>query len=255
MAILGRDEATSSATATRSTPGTGATSSGSSSRRRRTSSFTPRSSFPGSSRSTAGARAWSSSGPRSSRSRGRCFASTSSRSIDGRRRPRPGADHLPRHRARHRATEVTTALRAPRHLPRRGGRPDRRLRRLGRGARGRRAELASARAPARLDRGRRPTTSRLRSSSGACSGSSVVESPEPLGGYVTWVERDGTQIHLIHTDGATVPVLGHAAVVVEDFEATSRASQTRGHEVEETARAVGRARAPSRSARAATGSS
>ena len=32
-----------------------------------------------------------------------------------------------------------------------------------------------------------------------------VESPEPLGGYVTWVERAGTQIHLIHTDGGQRP--------------------------------------------------
>ena len=46
-----------------------------------------------------------------------------------------------------------------------------------------------------------------------------VESPEALGGYVTWLERAGTQIHLIHTEDGTVPVLGHAAVVVDDFEA------------------------------------
>ena len=43
-----------------------------------------------------------------------------------------------------------------------------------------------------------------------------VDSPEALGGYVTWLERQGTQIHLIHTEAATVPVLGHAAVVVDD---------------------------------------
>ena len=46
-----------------------------------------------------------------------------------------------------------------------------------------------------------------------------VDSPEALGGYVSWLEREGTQIHLIHTDAATAPVLGHAAVVVDDFEA------------------------------------
>ena len=65
-------------------------------------------------------------------------------------------------------------------------------------------------------------------------GFEVVESPDPLGDFVTWVEREGTQIHLIHTDGATVPVLGHAAVVVEDFEATIARVADAGHEVEET---------------------
>ena len=65
-------------------------------------------------------------------------------------------------------------------------------------------------------------------------GFEVVESPDPLGDYVTWVEREGTQIHLIHTDGATVPVLGHAAVVVEEFEATIARVADAGHEVEET---------------------
>jgi catechol 2,3-dioxygenase-like lactoylglutathione lyase family enzyme len=61
-----------------------------------------------------------------------------------------------------------------------------------------------------------------------------VESPEALGGYVTWVEREGTQIHLISTDEATVPVLGHAAVVVEDFDAALQRVRDAGHEVEET---------------------
>jgi hypothetical protein len=40
-----------------------------------------------------------------------------------------------------------------------------------------------------------------------------VESPEPLGDAVRWLERDGTQIHLILTEGHTAPVLGHTAVV------------------------------------------
>ena len=34
-----------------------------------------------------------------------------------------------------------------------------------------------------------------------------VDSPEALGGYVTWLERSGTQIHLIHTEGGTVPFM------------------------------------------------
>jgi catechol 2,3-dioxygenase-like lactoylglutathione lyase family enzyme len=70
-----------------------------------------------------------------------------------------------------------------------------------------------------------------------------VESPEALGGHVTWVERQGTQIHLIHTDGATVPVLGHAAVVVDDFEAALGRVRDAGHEVEETRELWGARRA------------
>ena len=61
-----------------------------------------------------------------------------------------------------------------------------------------------------------------------------VESPEALGGYVTWLERRGTQIHLIHTEDGTVPVLGHTAVVVDDFEATLERVAGAGHEVAET---------------------
>lgn len=70
-----------------------------------------------------------------------------------------------------------------------------------------------------------------------------VASPEALGGYVTWVERGGTQIHLIHTDAATVPVLGHAAVVVDDFERALDAVAAAGHEVAETRQLWGARRA------------
>jgi catechol 2,3-dioxygenase-like lactoylglutathione lyase family enzyme len=59
-----------------------------------------------------------------------------------------------------------------------------------------------------------------------------VEAPEALGGFVTWLERDGTQIHLIHNEAATVPGLGHAAIVVEDFEATFAALEEAGHQPE-----------------------
>jgi catechol 2,3-dioxygenase-like lactoylglutathione lyase family enzyme len=46
-----------------------------------------------------------------------------------------------------------------------------------------------------------------------------VEPPETLRRY-TWLERDGTQIHLIPEDEPTVPSPGHLAVVVPDFEQT-----------------------------------
>jgi catechol 2,3-dioxygenase-like lactoylglutathione lyase family enzyme len=70
-----------------------------------------------------------------------------------------------------------------------------------------------------------------------------VDSPEALGGYVTWLERSGTQIHLIHTEDGTVPVLGHTAVVVDDFEATLERVAGAGHEVAETRQLWGARRA------------
>jgi len=57
-----------------------------------------------------------------------------------------------------------------------------------------------------------------------------VASPEELGDeYFTWLEREGTQIHLIHTESPTIPVLGHPAVVVDDFEATFTALERAGY--------------------------
>lgn len=70
-----------------------------------------------------------------------------------------------------------------------------------------------------------------------------IESPEELGGYVTWLERAGTQIHLIHTDEANVPLLGHAAVVVEDFDVALERVTAAGHEVAETRELWGARRA------------
>jgi catechol 2,3-dioxygenase-like lactoylglutathione lyase family enzyme len=72
-----------------------------------------------------------------------------------------------------------------------------------------------------------------------------VEAPEEIAEYVVWVERDGTQIHLILTDPAhtTVPKLGHAAVVVEDFDATLESLRAAGHEVDESRRLWGARRA------------
>lgn len=70
-----------------------------------------------------------------------------------------------------------------------------------------------------------------------------VEAPEPVAQSVTWVEREGTQIHLILTDEATVPALGHAAVVVDDLDATLAALGEAGHEAGETRQLWGARRA------------
>jgi len=56
-----------------------------------------------------------------------------------------------------------------------------------------------------------------------------VDAPEALGGYVTWLERAGTQIHLIYSEQPVVPQLGHVAVAVADFDATFAALEAAGH--------------------------
>ena len=59
-----------------------------------------------------------------------------------------------------------------------------------------------------------------------------VEAPEVLGGYVTWLEHKGTQIHIIHSEQPVIPQLGHCAVAVDDFEATFKALDDAGMEPE-----------------------
>ena len=72
-----------------------------------------------------------------------------------------------------------------------------------------------------------------------------VEAPAEIAPYVTWVEREGTQFHFILTDAesATVPTLGHAAVVVAEFEATLAKLREGGYPVEEARRLWGERRA------------
>lgn len=59
-------------------------------------------------------------------------------------------------------------------------------------------------------------------------GFSQVEAPADLAGRFTWLERGGTQIHLMRTAAPTVPAHGHAAVVTPAFEKTLRLLQERG---------------------------
>jgi hypothetical protein len=60
-----------------------------------------------------------------------------------------------------------------------------------------------------------------------------VEPPASLRERARWVERAGAQVHLLYAERPVVPPLGHAAVVVEGFEATLAALARAGHEVEE----------------------
>jgi hypothetical protein len=57
-----------------------------------------------------------------------------------------------------------------------------------------------------------------------------VEPPPALAEGFTWLERDGTQIHLMHEQRPTVPPRAHLAVVVPDFAATLADLHERGFE-------------------------
>jgi catechol 2,3-dioxygenase-like lactoylglutathione lyase family enzyme len=46
-----------------------------------------------------------------------------------------------------------------------------------------------------------------------------VEPPPALADGFTWVEREGTQVHLMHDDEPVVPPRAHLALVVPDFDA------------------------------------
>ena len=70
-----------------------------------------------------------------------------------------------------------------------------------------------------------------------------VESPEELGGSIRWVEREGTQIHLIVTEGHTAPALGHPAVVVPDHAETKQRLREASFQVEDARQLWGADRA------------
>lgn len=61
-----------------------------------------------------------------------------------------------------------------------------------------------------------------------------VEAPAPIADHVYWVERDGTQIHLIRTPEPAVQHLGHPAFVAREFESTVAAVKAAGFEFEES---------------------
>ena len=59
-------------------------------------------------------------------------------------------------------------------------------------------------------------------------GFELVEPPPSLAAGFTWVEREGTQIHLMHEENPVVPPRGHVAVHVPDFDAAL--GRLRGHD-------------------------
>jgi catechol 2,3-dioxygenase-like lactoylglutathione lyase family enzyme len=65
----------------------------------------------------------------------------------------------------------------------------------------------------------------------AILGFAEVPVPAGIAGRAVWLERAGTQVHLLYSASAQ-PERGHIAVVVDDYDATVRALQAAGHEVE-----------------------
>jgi catechol 2,3-dioxygenase-like lactoylglutathione lyase family enzyme len=63
-------------------------------------------------------------------------------------------------------------------------------------------------------------------------GFAQVEPPPSLAERFTWLERGGTQIHLMHEDSPSVPPRAHVAVVAPEFEETLAALRADGFEVE-----------------------
>ena len=59
-----------------------------------------------------------------------------------------------------------------------------------------------------------------------------VEPPAALGERAVWMQREGTQIHLMHVDDPVVPPQGHAAVVVPDYGRAFAALHGAGHDPE-----------------------
>ena len=74
-------------------------------------------------------------------------------------------------------------------------------------------------------------------------GFTEVPVPKPLGDGYTWVEHQGTQIHLIHAADPVIPAKGHVAVVANDFEATLARLADRGFDVRQARELWGEKRA------------
>ena len=77
----------------------------------------------------------------------------------------------------------------------------------------------------------------------ALLGFEEVEPAGTLAEVATWVQRGPTQIHLLHAEDPVVPPSGHAAVVVDDFDATVAALREAGLSPKERTRHWGAARA------------
>jgi catechol 2,3-dioxygenase-like lactoylglutathione lyase family enzyme len=61
-----------------------------------------------------------------------------------------------------------------------------------------------------------------------------VETPAKLAGFVTWLERDGDQFHLLQLPETSHMNAGHAAVPLgDDYEAAQSRLRDAGHDVDD----------------------
>jgi catechol 2,3-dioxygenase-like lactoylglutathione lyase family enzyme len=63
-------------------------------------------------------------------------------------------------------------------------------------------------------------------------GFAVLEPPPTLRDRAAWLQRDGTQIHVLWKEDPTAPPEGHAAVVVPDYDATLARLRDAGYDPE-----------------------
>lgn len=62
----------------------------------------------------------------------------------------------------------------------------------------------------------------------ALLGFEPVAPPPALADRAAWVQRAGTQVHLLLAEDVVIPPLGHVAVLVDDYEATLSALRQAG---------------------------
>lgn len=74
-------------------------------------------------------------------------------------------------------------------------------------------------------------------------GFSRVQAPPDLAETFIWLERQGTQVHLIREDAPTVPAHGHAAVVTPSLQETVATLAEHGFQVRPKRERWGSARA------------
>lgn len=63
-------------------------------------------------------------------------------------------------------------------------------------------------------------------------GFALVEPPAALADSSTWLEKEGSQVHLMHVGSPTVPTQGHTAVVTPKLEETATALRDRGFDLQ-----------------------
>jgi catechol 2,3-dioxygenase-like lactoylglutathione lyase family enzyme len=66
-----------------------------------------------------------------------------------------------------------------------------------------------------------------------------VTPPGTLREVSAWLERDGTQIHLLWSDKPVAPPEGHAAVVVDDYDAVVARLRAEDYDVDDRAQQWG----------------